>query len=92
MRIDNDLISRSAITAALLKQPKLTPSIIRRVVIQTPAADAVEVVRCRDCLFRDEPEQFGDLQCHILNVPMRNDDFCSYGERREENDRQRKAD
>lgn len=42
--------------------------------------NAVEVVRCRECIMRDPPDKYGDLICHILGVPMRNDDFCSYGE------------
>lgn len=47
-----------------------------------PTIDAVEVVRCKDCLFREPPKQYGDLQCKILDVPMKDEDFCSYGERR----------
>lgn len=45
--------------------------------------DAVEVCRCKDCLFRTEKREFGDLQCHILDAPMKFDDFCSYGERKD---------
>ena len=55
-----------------------------RLVKEQPAADVVEVVRCRECIFKQKPKQFGDLQCKILDVPMRNDDFCSYGERKED--------
>ena len=56
-----------------------------------PAVDAVEVVRCKDCIFRKEPKLhgrniIGELECNILGVPMNLDNFCSYGERREEND------
>lgn len=38
-----------------------------------PAVDAVEVVRCKDCKHREK--------CNL----MTDDDFCSDGERREEN-------
>ena len=48
-----------------------------------PRVDAVEVVRCRDCIMKDPPEAYGDLQCHILGIPMKDDDFCSYGERKD---------
>lgn len=48
-----------------------------------PTVDAVEVVRCRDCIMKDPPEAYGDLQCHILGIPMKDDDFCSYGERKD---------
>ena len=43
----------------------------------------VPVVRCKDCIFKQNPKQYGDLQCKILDVPMKNDDFCSYGERKD---------
>lgn len=43
-----------------------------------PAADVVPVVRCKDCKFWD----FGD--CYRLEL-SRPDDFCSYGEMRDNN-------
>lgn len=59
-------------------------------VILTPAADVVKVVRCKDCnhydkeyhqckLHSEEPDQYstGFIFC------MSEDDFCSYGERKE---------
>ena len=48
--------------------------------------NAVPVVRCKDCMFRCEPIEFGELYCPILNGSMKNDDFCSYGERKESNE------
>ena len=39
--------------------------------------DAVEVVRCKGCRFRTEPGQ-PNILCH----QMKDDDFCSYGERK----------
>ena len=50
-----------------------------------PAADVVEVVRCKDCLY--STERYGHLEC-IHGVSYRNtwnkpDFFCSYGERKE---------
>lgn len=47
--MDNDLISRSQACEMLLKQQQLTPSVVRRVLLQVPTVDAVEVVRCKDC-------------------------------------------
>mgnify|MGYP001623678843 CR=1 FL=1 len=41
------------------------------------SSDAVEVVRCKDCKYWD----YGD--CYRLEL-SRPDDFCSYGELREE--------
>lgn len=43
--------------------------------------DAVPVVRCKDCIFKREKREFGDLKCIILGMPMRFDNFCSYGEK-----------
>ena len=40
--------------------------------------DAVEVVRCRECKYRDGTPGQPNIQCG----QMHEDDFCSYGERR----------
>ena len=47
-----------------------------------PTADVVEVVRCKDCTEWDEESQ----ECSHW-YGFRADDYCSYGERREENER-----
>lgn len=53
--------------------------------------DAVRVVRCKDCrywdcgvckLYSEEPDQYSSG----LKIEMFSDDFCSYGERRNNND------
>lgn len=44
--------------------------------------DAVPVVRCRDCKYRDGTPG----QPNILCAQMHEDDFCSYGERKEGKD------
>lgn len=45
---------------------------------------AVEVVKCRDCKHSEECEDVGWYLCHCHgNLTMRDDDFCSYGERKE---------
>lgn len=55
-----------------------------------PAADVVEVVRCKDCKFHREVhyEDEGEPPCikHVCKLykrAMQLDDFCSYGERKE---------
>ena len=53
-------------------------------IIHAPTVDAVEVVRCKDC------KHFGGhgaCYCHAADengtpIFVREDDFCSYGERR----------
>lgn len=45
-----------------------------------PTADAVPVVRCKDCKYRDGTPGKPNILC----AQMHEDDFCSYGERRAE--------
>ena len=48
--------------------------------------DAVEVVRCKDCLFSRYFEESGTRKCRTMQGLYRtvdDGDFCSYGERRE---------
>ena len=49
------------------------------VVNDAPTVDAVPVVRCRECKYRDGTPG----QPNILCGQMHEDDFCSYGERKE---------
>ncbi len=53
---------------------------IQRIIADTPTVDAVPVVRCKDCKYRDGTPG----QPNILCAQMHEDDFCSYGERRAE--------
>lgn len=53
-----------------------------RVIWKMPTVDAVPVVRCKDCKYRDGTPG----QPNILCAQMHEDDFCSYGERKEGKD------
>ena len=64
----------------------------RKLVESQPTADVVEVVRCKDCEYMCHYTD-GHLECRLLSdlkpIPttyctMNEDDFCSYGERRED--------
>ena len=50
--------------------------------------DAVEVVRCKDCLnswvIPKEMRNVGEYRCEFWYAEMYGDDYCSYGERRED--------
>ena len=49
-----------------------------------PTVDAVEVVRCKDCKRYVEGHCLRELGGgSYVPFPMKPDDFCSYGERRE---------
>lgn len=68
---------------------------IGRAIRETPAADVVEVVRCKDCKHRGEYgcpmyhetevewDDDGYTECEtIIHDNTTDDSFCSYGERR----------
>ena len=54
--------------------------------INAPIADVVEVVRCEYCKFYDTAEYDGGTKnvCRLLKRQMQEDDFCSYGKRKDE--------
>lgn len=58
---------------------------LRELLEDTPTADVVEVVRCKDCLYATE--RYGHLNC-IHGVSYRNswnkpDDYCCHGVRKD---------
>ena len=74
-----EYIERKAAIAETRK-PRLTDAELRRRLASIPAADVRPVVLCRDC--KNYIERSG--ACAYLVVGMREDDFCSYGVKREE--------
>ena len=59
---------------------------IARDISELPAADVAEVVRCKDCknLVNTTINANCFLICDISDMEIAPEDFCSYGERREE--------
>lgn len=50
-----------------------------------PAADVAPVVRCKDCKYYDRGECYHPRhERHLQSICQEDDDFCSYGERKEE--------
>lgn len=50
-----------------------------------PAVDAEVVVRCKDCKYYDRGECYHPRhERHLQSICQEDDDFCSYGERKEE--------
>ena len=101
------LIEWSCIMERLQEQTEVVTSLglaagllmAQGVVLETPTIDAVEVVRCRDCIhwfphtqcgFDEDNDEYHDY-CGLL-IPdddyyafrRKSDDYCSYGERRED--------
>lgn len=52
---------------------------------EAPTVDAVEVVRCKDCKYRFKNNGHSRDGCPIVdaNIWMDSDDFCSHGERKD---------
>lgn len=50
-----------------------------------PTIDAVEVVRCKECIYAENARvnEKGFTICEASNMEITENDFCSYGERKE---------
>lgn len=59
---------------------------IYQAIKDAPAADVVEVVRCKDCVCRSGSSTVVH-HCTLSGIPVDGDDFCSYGERDGADDR-----
>lgn len=84
-----DLISRSRLKeelkswAWLITKPQYYHREDADFVIDSQAAvDAVEVVRCKDCKHRKEKTCFHPCYGMWVGVELKDNDFCSYGERK----------
>lgn len=51
-------------------------------IMNIPAADVVEVVRCKDCKHLMFSDMYGECSQAHMGI-VRPDDFCSYGERKD---------
>ena len=54
-------------------------------IADAPTIDAIKIVRCKDCKYRFKNNGHSKDGCPIIdaNIWMDDDDFCSYGERKE---------
>lgn len=81
----SDLISRSALLEEFAGNGLLLESIVRHCIEKVPAVDAVEVVRCRDCVEYIPWGDDGDRICGRIGSYFGNtkpNDFCSRGMRK----------
>lgn len=90
--IGEDLISRHDVLNMIIVADECEPDLgyphLHEVVENIPSADAVEVVRCKDCIvsetFQSDSNGTTERYCkaftHLRMVA--DDDYCSYGERR----------
>ena len=65
--------------------PNLYPGMFKakEIIKNFPVMDAVEVVRCADCMYCDPENKHCDHPMSTtLPIGRKSDDFCSYGERK----------
>lgn len=70
------MVNRSSVGETSLND--ISAKTICSLILEAPTADVVEVVRCRDC-----EDYNGHRYCEYNAVPVLDDDFCSYGRRKE---------
>ncbi len=63
-------------------------AVVLRMIDDAPAADVAPVVRCKDCkyLVNATVNSNGFLICNAIDMEIAPEDFCSYGECREDKD------
>lgn len=77
----DELISRKALLAEMRRSGKAAYLVVQ----DAPAVDAVEVVRCKECKHRADEVEKGIYLCNLKMIGIvRANDFCSFGERRED--------
>lgn len=78
----SDYISREAAIADFeysnQENSTWTPQRVKTLLMRITSADAVPVVRCRDCIHYN-----GHRHCDYFCEAVLDDDFCSYGKARE---------
>ena len=88
------LIDAKALKKVIMAEPwkdqinavRLTEDYINIIIDEQPPVDAVEVVRCKDCILfcPEEIRKLYDTEKYCMRTGWlcNDDDFCSYGERR----------
>lgn len=86
--MNDDLISRKAFYEDFRNIPRLGGTAIVEsenvalAIERAPAVNAVPVVRCKDCTFKEKAEvnSNGFRICPASGMEITDDDFCSYGD------------
>lgn len=84
--MQNEYISRDKLLNHIFSKADENPDVMREIA-NFPAADVVEVVRCRECRKRQTPDCAMWYRCSICGGEWSwetDNGFCSYGERRED--------
>lgn len=88
--IDADKLAKN-LTYDIANRPihgnfKITVASVRAAISNAPVIDAVPVVRCKDCSYwkAAKVNAKGFLICPASGMEITEDDYCSYGERKED--------
>lgn len=81
----SDLVSRDWLIAEYKKRHNGALSPECQIMLEAPAVDAVEVVRCKDCAYANVENfyNYGRVWCCMCEINVGGDHFCAFGERRE---------
>ena len=82
MKKEMRLIDANALIAEYDRVHIGPPGGARKLMVDAPTVDAVEVVRCKDCK-RYCKSAIGSDDCLLLCVDVKPDDYCSHGERKD---------
>lgn len=86
---EKEYIEREALLNEAKKRAQaFSVALIYEAIKEAPAADVVEVVRCKNCKHYEIHKPSVTLNCERNGrlIPMMPDDFCSYGERQVNNE------
>lgn len=85
MTNEKRLIDANALIAEYDRVHIGEPGKARKLIEDAPTIDAVEVVRCKECLYYEKGKDYEPYCNHPTHgIPYSNDDdFCSYGKRKD---------
>ena len=82
--IDRDKLFHGQVIMVGTEDGRKAVSEVMSAIWNAPAVDAVEVVRCKNCIHSTPAIIDGQRKCELLLMTFFDDDFCSMGERRED--------
>lgn len=85
--IERERIRKALVGACLMNQncPMFIAAKIDQMIDCEPAADVAPAVRCKDCIFKDFPDEYDVCRCERTGEEIQSNDFCSHAVRKEQN-------
>ena len=82
--MDEYIKKQAALDVILSEPPEVHyPSWYAEKIKMLSTADVAPVVRCKDCKYAVEVSSSSVRFCMFSHMPIRPDDFCSFGERKD---------